>query len=347
MKKILLFTVLYFNRVPAGAQGRLAETNNLDGIAIAARRMTVREIMDSVSKNAAANYVDPDTLFLNMACSLHAAGDTPFLAQVPLCIALKAGQYQSYLWNPTAPHIIADHLTTQEQARRIINVSFLEHRNTVQNVQSISAGYRERALYLYQVETAGEDVFYTILIPQKFKSNLLTRMMAAPFKKAHMLNFRRFKIRRRGWLLLEEGYATYQSSPALVKTFLSAKNYRQADSCIAVAQAQPFGRGIVSLEKWKKTDTGWIVDQATLTDNLMRFSSIPFTRNGTTGTEAFTNTYSLVSVPRSFSTDSLKLFSSSDIIPFGRLSDFANSMEKRIEKQDTKQEEKEARKKKE
>jgi hypothetical protein len=252
---------------------------------------------------------------------------------------LKDSLYQFYLWNPKGAYTLKDKLTTQEQARRIIEFGFMERRNTVKNVQAITAGYKDPEPYLYKVETTPEeDVFYTILVPRKFKSNMITRMMAAPFKKAQMFSYRSFKVRRRGWVLLEEGYGTYQAPAPLVKTFLATKTYRQADSCIAVVKAQPYLRGIVAYEYWKPAGSGWVVDRAELTDNLMRFSLMPFTSTGTTGTEDFTNSYAVISVPRSpdFDTDSLKMFSNMDIIPIGRLSNFANSMEKRIEKQDRK-----------
>ena len=317
MKHLLFLLLLAGGAFTAGAQGGLAGTNDLEGIQIAARRMTVSEIMDSVSRNAAKNYLNPDTLYWDMQCRLYAPGDTPFLAQVPLCLAFKDTAYQYYLWNPKGAHTIKDQLTTQEQARRIINFSFLERRNTVQNVQAITRGYKNPEPYLYQVETGPEgDHFYTILIPRKFKSNFAVRLMAAPFKKAEMFSYRSFKIRRRNWVLLEEGYGTYQAPAPMVKAFLAAKTYRQADSFIAVAKAQPYLRGIVAYEYWKPVNNGWVVDRAELTDNLMRFSLIPFTSTGTTGTEAYTNSYSVTSVPRSpdFDTDSLKMFSSSDII---------------------------------
>ena len=345
MKQLLFFLLLTGSTLSAGAQGGLAGTNDLDGIAIAARRMTVSEIMDSVFKNAPKNYLSPDTLYWDMRCSLYNTSDTPFLAQVPICLVLKDSLYQYNLWNPKGVHTIKDKLTTQEQARRIIAFSFMERRNTVKNVQAITAGYKYPEPYLYKVETSPEeDVFYTILVPRKFKSNFAVRLMAAPFKKAQMFSYRSFKIRRRGWVLLQEGYGTYQAPASLVKTFLATKTYRQADSCIAAAKAQPYLRGIVAFEYWKPVENGWVVDQAELTDNLMRFSLMPFT--GTTGTEDFTNSYSVVSAPRStnFDTDSLRMFSNTDIVPFGRLSNFAAMVERKIEKEDKKEAAKKAKK---
>ena len=340
MKVFFLTLLLVGSALFAGAQGSLSGTNSLDDISIAARRMTVKEIMDSVSKNAPQNYVSPDKLYWDMKCSLYNATDTPFFAQVPLLLALKDSLYQFFQWNPKGPYTLKDQLTTQEQARRIIAFGFLERRNTAKNVQALTAAYKEPEPYLYQVETTPDgEVYYTILVPRKFKSNLGFRLLAAPIRKGKMFSYRSFKIRRRNWVLLEEGYGTYEAPEKLIKTFLASKTYRQADSCIGIAKKQPYLRSIEVYEYWKPTDTGWLVDRVSLTDNLFRFSLMPFTGTGTTGTEDYTNSYSIVSVPRSpvLEADSLKMFSNDAIIPFGRLSKFGAMVERKIAKEDKKE----------
>ncbi len=249
---------------------------DLDAATVRARRLSLENLLDSVIKHAPGSYAEPHYLAVTQKVSLAHEGDTVFKSRVPAYLVKKSSFTYGLRRDTTEAVVVEDRLPEGGHERILNLTAFPEGTNLLQLLKS-AADESVTQKGFYATSGWGDSLRYHVIVPRRFKRELLMRMFTTQMDDDTILSFESYTVRRKGWVLEEKTWKATAAPRELVKIFRKTKSYRQADSLMEAARAKEEVPQAYSIKRWTEGPDGrYIFSDYVLRDNLMFFSS---TRN--------------------------------------------------------------------
>ncbi|RYD52815.1 MAG: hypothetical protein EOP52_01320 [Sphingobacteriales bacterium] len=252
---------------------------DLDGITVTSKKITVRDIIDSVYTNAPRNYAEPGQLSGTYLAYYNRGADTAFYTQVP--VYLRKGKeftYGSLLWDSTRKGVVVqDHIQSKAQWDRVFSLNdrpFPVATNVMTFMKSLDdISDTKRVLYASdQNET--DPHFYLLFRPKgKIGIPIILRPFISSLDKDSLFSYTILKIRRKGWVVTYVESALLLNDPAKLTELIRTSSFTRAQELIAAAKAQERLRRFgIAREWWPGPDGRYRIHRFMHTDNLLNLS---------------------------------------------------------------------------
>ncbi len=293
--KHLLCLLLSLTALSATAQ---ISDQELLGVTVKSRRLDVRQILDSINKNAPANYAEPDTIAGIYQSRYNRGTDTLFSISMPAYILKKEdGNYGELLRDTTRIVVPNDHRKTKAHFDRtltITNAPFPAKTSTMAFVKRLYE-IKETSHMLYGREGTDDDPYFYLLFRPKKKKGipLIARPFVSSIDKDSVLSYWLIKIRRKNWTMVSYEAGILLSAPETGDELIKTQSFDRARALIESAKNQTNLRRYVIRQEWQPQDDGRYRFQHSMqSDNLLNFSLALFRKfpdpGGYAGTAEFT-----------------------------------------------------------
>lgn len=295
MRYLLLCLSLWVFSLSATAQ---IKDQEIGGITVKSKRLDVRQILDSINKNAPANYAEPAAIAGYYKGSYQRGTDTIFGISIPTYLFKKEdGKYGELLRDTTLVITPKDNRKTKAHFDRTLTISsspFPAKSSTMNAVKKLYE-IENTDHILYGREGTDDDPYFYILFRPKKKKGipLIARPFVSSIDKDSLLIYSLIKIRRKGWVMVSQESALLMATPATVNELIKTTSFARAHALIEDAKTQPNLRRYVRSLEWDlRPDGKYYFQQAMQSDNLLNISLALFKKfpdpGGYIGTAIFT-----------------------------------------------------------
>ena len=281
----------------ATAQAQIKD-QDLDGVSIATKRLDVREIIDSINKNAPSNYAEPEVI-AGIYTSLYSrTTDTVFALSMPAYVRMgEKGIYGELLRDSTLVVTPTDNRKTKAHHDRtavITDNPFPAKTSTMALIKRLYE-IKETDHILFGREGTEEDLYFYILFRPKKKIHLplIARPFISAIDKDSLTSYSILKVRRNNWVLVSYESALLIGPPESVKEISKTTSYNRALALIESLKAQTNLRRYIRQEAWQLgADEKYHFQRSLQSDNLLNISMALFKKfpdpGGYVGTATFT-----------------------------------------------------------
>ncbi len=295
MRRILLFALLGSFSHIALAQ---IKDQDLDGVTVKSKRLDVRQIMDSINKNAPSNYAEPEAIAGNYTSVYSRITDTVFALSMPACVLkTEKGVYGEMMRDSTLVVTPVDHRKTKAHLDRTLIISNNPFPAKTSTLASIKRLYEIEDVehVLFGKEGTDEDPYFYILFRPKKKVRipLIARPFISAIDKDSLFSYSLLKIRRKNWALVSSESAMLIAPPATVTELIKTTSFTRARTLIEEVKTQTNLRRLINQREWQLSEDGkYHFKQSMQSDNLLNISLALFKKfphpGGYIGTATFT-----------------------------------------------------------
>ena len=272
---------------------------DLDGVSIATKRLDVREIIDSINKNAPSNYAEPEVIAGTYTSLYSRTTDTVFALSMPAYVRMgEKGIYGELMRDSTLVVTPTDNRETKAHFDRtliITNSPFPAKTSTLALIKRLYEIEDTEHLLFGREGTEDDPYFYILFRPKKKVSiPLLIRPFISSIDKDSLFSYSLLKIRRKNWVLVSYESSLLMAPPATVTELIKTTSFSRARALIVEVKGQTALRRLVSQREWQPSDEdGKYHFKYTLkSDNLLNVSLAVFKKfphpGGYIGTATFT-----------------------------------------------------------
>ncbi len=279
--RLLLFALLLSFFWTSSAQAQIKD-QDLEGITVKSKKLSVRDILDSIVANAPRNYAEPMELAATYTASYTRGTDTAFYAQVP--VYLKKGKEYTYgnlLWDSTDKGTMHDNIRSKAQWDRVFTINdrpYPAGTNVMAVMKSLD-GIADTKRILYASDQDETDPHFYLLFRPKGKGSIpiIIRPFISDIDEDSLFSYTLLKIRRRGWVITAHESALLLNDPTKLKELIETSSFTRARALIDSAKAQPNLRRFGMYREWMPSDKGrYYIYRSGRSDNLLNFSMALF-----------------------------------------------------------------------
>lgn len=256
--------------IPLCAEAQdIRRTQDLSDATVRARKLSLENLIDSVITYAPKSYTEPRIYAVMQRTLLYKPGDTLFRADIPAYLVKGTDFTYRLKRDTTEPASVDDRLPADAHQRIMGFTAFPELTNLLTFLERVaSASVSQRGFYA--TSGWGDSLRYHVIVPTKFRRNLITKMLTAKMDEDTILFFVQYTIRRKGWVLEENIWKATTAPRELVQHFRKSKSYREADSLMEVARVREEAHQIFGIKKWTEGPDGrYFFSDYVFRDHLM------------------------------------------------------------------------------
>lgn len=272
-----VFWLLFLIGSALNSLGQIKD-QDLDGITITSKKLTVRDIIDSIYANAPRNYAEPAAVSGTYTAYYSRGRDTAFYTQVPVYLRKEKNVvYSPLLWDSTHKGVVQDRIQTKAQWDRVFTLNdrpFPASTNVLAFVKSLNDISDTRRILYASDQDESDPHFYLLFRPKgKASIPLILRPFISSLDKDSLISYTVLKIRRKGWVVTYYESALLLNDPDKLTELIRTTSFTRAQELIATAKAQEGLRQFGMSREWRPGPDGrYRVYRFMRTDNLLNIS---------------------------------------------------------------------------